>query len=187
MAARAHATQQTGQRILDAAAEVFWQAPTASVPLEEVAKRAGVSVRTILRRFGSREGLMAAAGEREVARRTQERAGTLPGDIDAAVKVLLDHYEADGDRVLNLLAAQAVEPALTPMVQMGRTVHRDWCANVFAPAISHRQPADRERLLAQLVAVSDVSTWKLLRRDAGLSRAQVHLSLVEILTFLCKE
>jgi hypothetical protein len=35
--------------------------------------------------------------------------------------------------------------------------------------------------LAQLVAICDVYTWKLLRRDAGLSRKQTELALVELL------
>jgi hypothetical protein len=40
----------------------------------------------------------------------------------------------------------------------------------------------RQRRLAQFVAVCDVYTWKLLRRDAGLSRRQTQLALVELLT-----
>jgi hypothetical protein len=39
----------------------------------------------------------------------------------------------------------------------------------------------RERRLAQLVAVCDLSTWRLLRLDAGLSRRQTHLALLELL------
>src|SRR5262249_52553150 len=41
--------------------------------------------------------------------------------------------------------------------------------------------AGRQRRLAQLVAVCDVYTWKLLRRDAGLSRQQTELALAELL------
>lgn len=39
----------------------------------------------------------------------------------------------------------------------------------------------RERRLAQLVAVCDVYTWKLLHRDSGLSRAQTRTALLELL------
>lgn len=38
------------------------------------------------------------------------------------------------------------------------------------------------RRLAQLVAIDDVYTWKLLRRDAGLDRKSTELAMVELLT-----
>jgi hypothetical protein len=40
---------------------------------------------------------------------------------------------------------------------------------------------ERERRLAQFVAICDVYTWKLLRRDAGLSRRQTELAVTELL------
>ena len=40
---------------------------------------------------------------------------------------------------------------------------------------------DRRRRLAQLVSICDVYTWKLLRKDAGLSRRQTELALIELL------
>lgn len=60
-------------------------------------------------------------------------------------------------------------------------MHRDWCARVFAPALSGRTGVDRRRRLAQLVAVCDVYTWKLLRLDAGLSRRQTEIAMAELL------
>jgi hypothetical protein len=41
--------------------------------------------------------------------------------------------------------------------------------------------------LAELVAICDVYVWKLLRRDAGLSRDQTELALIELLAPLTKE
>jgi hypothetical protein len=66
-------------------------------------------------------------------------------------------------------------------VDRGRTMHREWCARVFAPALEGRAGVERTRRLAQLVAICDVYSWKLLRRDAGLSRRQTELALVELL------
>jgi hypothetical protein len=78
-------------------------------------------------------------------------------------------------------------PGLAHMVDMGRTVHRQWCARVFAPALAGLSGVERQRRLAQFVAVCDVYMWKLLRRDAGLSRRQTQLALVELLTPLWGE
>jgi AcrR family transcriptional regulator len=180
MVARAEAAAATGERILDAAVEVFWESP-GHVSLEEVASRADVSVQTVIRRFGGRDGVMAAAGEREGQRVLEQREQAPVGDVAGAVRVLVDHYEEMGDRVLQMLAEEERVPGLGEIADRGREGHRRWCARVFAPALRGRSGIERERRLAQLVAVCDVYTWKLLRRDAGLSRRQTELAMVELL------
>lgn len=181
MGVRADATEETGERILDAAAMVFWECPSDQISLEQVSLRAGVSVRTVIRRFGGKEGLLAAGVARELQRTRGERDEAPVGDVTGAVSVLVEHYEVSGDRVLKLLAEEEHVSSLREIVGMGRALHRDWCARVFAPALAGRGGAERRRRLAQFVAVCDVYMWKLLRRDAGLSRRQTELALVELL------
>jgi AcrR family transcriptional regulator len=187
MTARAVSTAATAERILDAALEMFWEMPTNQISLDEVARRSGVSVQTVIRRYGGKDGLVAAAAEREstAIRRQRDQAPT--GDVTVAIQVLVEHYEAFGDRVLRMLAEQDRVPALRQIVDGGRTLHRDWCTRVFAAALAGREPDVRRRRLAQLVAVCDVYMWKLLRRDAGLSRRQTELAIVELLTPILKE
>ena len=187
MGARAVAAAATGERILDAAVEVFWELPTDQVSLDEVARRAGVSVQTVIRRFGGREGLLAAAADRETARVRGQRDEAPPGDVAGAVRVLMDHYEAMGDLVLRLLAEEQRTPGLGPIAENGRAVHREWCARVFAAALASRAGPELRRRMAQIVAVCDVYTWKLLRRDAGLSRQQTELALAELLIPLLED
>jgi len=187
MGERAEAAAATGERILDAAAEVFWERPSDQISLEEVALRAGVSVRTVIRRFGGKEGLLAAGAAREAQRERSARERALVGDVTSAIAVLVDNYEATGDRALRMLAEEQRLPALTPIVDGGRALHRDWCTRVFAPALTGRAGVERQRRLAQIVAICDVYTWKLLRRDAGLSRRQTELALVELLTPMLEE
>jgi AcrR family transcriptional regulator len=181
MVARAESAAATGERILDAAVEVFWELPGEQVSLDEVARRAEVTVQTVIRRFGGRDGLLAAAAEREAGRVRRQRDEAHVGDPAGAVRVLVDHYEAMGDRVLRLLAEEERVPGLRDIADRGRVLHREWCARVFAPALEGRVGVERRRRLAQLVAVCDVYSWKLLRRDAGLSRRQTELALVELL------
>ena len=181
MVARARSAAVTGERILDAAVELFWELPGEHVSLDEVARRAGVTVQTVIRRFGGRDGLFAAAAEREAERVRGQRDAAPAGDVAGAVRVLVDHYEAMGDRVVRLLAEEVRVPRLREIADRGRGYHRDWCARVFADALRRREGVERRRRLAQLVAVCDVYTWKLLRRDAGLSRRQTELALVELL------
>jgi AcrR family transcriptional regulator len=181
MVARAESAAATGERILDAAVEVFWELPTTQVSLEEVARRAGVTVQTVIRRFGGREGLFTAAGEREAERVRRQREQAAVGDVHGAVRVLVDHYEELGERVLRMLSEEQRVPGLREIADRGRALHRQWCAQVFAPALAERSGAARDRRLAQLVAVCDVYTWKLLRLDCGLSRRQTELALIELL------
>ena len=181
MVARAQSAAATGERILDAAVEVFWELPGENVSLDEVARRAGVTVQTVIRRFGGRDGLFAAAAEREADKVARQRDEAPAGDPAGAVRALVDHYEEMGDRVLVLLAEEQRAPQLREIADRGRDYHRDWCARVFAAALDGREGVERRRRLAQLVAVCDVYMWKLLRRDAGLSRRQTELALVELL------
>ncbi len=180
MVARAQATARTGERILDAAVEVFFEQPTASISLDAVALRAGVTVQTVIRRFGGRGGLLEAAVERE-SERVREERGVPPGDVDGAVRALIEHYERTGDHVLRMLAEEARSPALRGIAAEGRRMHRGWCEAVFASALAGLSAAERARRLAQLVAICDVYTWMLLRRQCGLSRNQTELALHELL------
>jgi AcrR family transcriptional regulator len=187
MVARAEAAEATAERILDAAIQLFWERPTDQIPLDDVANRAGVSVQTVIRRFGGKEGLLAAGAVRESARVRSQRDQAPAGDVAGAVKVLMDHYEDLGDRVLKLLAEENRIPGLREIADQGREYHREWCARVFSAALAGLPSADRGRRLAQVVAVCDVHVWKLLRHDAGLSRDQTELALVELLEPVIKE
>jgi AcrR family transcriptional regulator len=182
MDARASAAAETAERILDATGEVFWERAAEQLSLDEVARRAGVTVQTVIRRFGGREGLFTAAVDRETERVRRERARAPVGDVPGAVRVLIDSYEATGDRMLGVLAEEQRVAALSVIVDRGRALHRDWCARVFAATLDELVGVERDRRLAQLVAVCDVYTWKLLRRDAKLSRRQTELAIVELLT-----
>jgi AcrR family transcriptional regulator len=181
MVARAEAAAATRARILDAAVEAFWELPGEQVSLDEVARRAEVTVQTVIRRFGGREGLFVAAAEREAEKVRRQRDEAPVGDVRGAVRVLVDHYDEMGDRVLRLLAEEERVPGLREVAERGRVLHREWCARVFAPALEGRAGAERHRLLTQLVAVCDVYTWKLLRPDGGLGRRQTELALVELI------
>ena len=187
MQARAQSAELTGQRILQAAVDIFWERPRVEVSLDDVADRAGVSTRTVLRRFGTKEQLLTAAAQWSGRRVEQQRGQATVGDVQGSVAVLMDHYEEYGERVLRLLAAETEVPALTPIVDGGRDVHLAWCRRVFAPYLEHGSAVDRKRRLAQFVALCDVYTWKLLRLDSGLSRPQTERALVEMLTPLTKE
>lgn len=180
MGARAEAAAATAEKILDAADTVFDSGPVDEFTLGAVAEGAGVTVQTILRRFGSRNGLLIATLGRTALRMGRDRK-TPVGDPAAAVDALVDHYDRYGERILRLLAAEESNRALHVMVDSGRSYHRRWCERAFGPALSGLRGPPRERRIAQLVAVTDIYAWKVMRRDRGLSGEQTKLSMRELL------
>jgi AcrR family transcriptional regulator len=180
MGARAKAAAKTGERILDAAEAVFDERPTDEFTLNEVAERADVTVQTILRRFGSRQGLIAATLVHVGIKMGRSR-GTPPKDPGAAIDGLVDHYDRFGNRILRLLAEEERNKALHAMTDVGRAFHRKWCEGVFAAALAGLRGVERERRVAQFVAITDIYVWKLLRRDRELSGRQTKLAMRELL------
>lgn len=182
MTKRALSAAATAERILDAAAcEFAAGTPIAGITLEAVAASAGVSVQTVLRRFGDKEKLFSAAAERQAARVAAERDAAVPGDLAGAVANLAAHYDRDGYLALRLLAEETSSPFMEAVTASGRAYHRSWCAQVFGPFLGGLHDEERDRRLAQFVAVCDVYVWKLLRVDAGLGPGTYIQSILELL------
>jgi len=186
MVARAEAAAATGGRILGAAISLGPELLSDQASLEDVAHRAGVTVRTVLRRFGSKEGLIAAAAE-EVRGQVWGQRGEAPvGDIAGAVANLVEHYEEWGDNTLRMLAYEDRYPAIREHTDRGRAGHYEWVERTFAPFLEDRAGGGRERLRAELIAACDLYVWKILRRDLGLSRGQTEVALVEMIAALVR-
>jgi AcrR family transcriptional regulator len=166
--ARAEASEQTGRRIVETFGACIRDRWFDEVTLEEVAARAGVTVRTVLRRFGGKEGLVAAYAAYLVPI-GRDRRGVVPGDIEGAVDGLLTFYEEIGDGTILHLAQESRYEALKPLLETGRREHRALITQVFAPVLASLPGRDRRRTMDALVIAMDIYAWKLLRRDIGRS------------------
>ncbi len=168
MSRRSVQTEQTVERIVDATEKLVAAGPMADITLSAIANDAGVTVQTVLRHMGSREGCLEAVGRRVEARVHLQRGHTRPGDVSAAVTELVDHYEAEGALVLNLLGQEDSAPAgAARAVAEGRAFHRDWVLRCFGPMM----PDSTQATVDTVVAATDIYVWKLIRRDLGRSRA----------------
>src|ERR671921_25016 len=128
MVARAVAAAATRERLHESAWRHFAESPFEGVRLADVAADAGVSVQTLLAHFGSKEGLFVAAWGSRMAPEGARRDNARPGDVRAAVRVLYDSYDRDGDAVLRLLAQEERIAAVHEMAESGRRWHRGWVA-----------------------------------------------------------
>lgn len=169
MQVRAQTKQQTRQRILRAALDLAVDKMTVDLTLGEVAVRAGTSVQTVLRHFGSRDTLLGAAVEPRSTEVSAERAAPV-GEIEAATAVLMVHYERVGDFVVRLLG-QEHDERVRRLMEPGKKLHRTWVETVYQPQIDARPDIEHDALTDLLVVATDVHTCKLLRRDRGLDQA----------------
>lgn len=187
MRARAEATQATATAVLTAAIALFTDQPYDEVSLHEVAAQAGVTQRTVIRRFGSKERLFVAAMDHAVADMVREREQAPTDDVAGAVRNVIDHYERWGTNRLRMISQEDRIPVIREHVQLGRRMHHEWAERTFPSALAGLSGAARAQRVTGLVLLTDLYTWKLLRRDLGLSRAQTERTITELITALQRE
>ncbi len=187
MGVRAQRSEATAKRIREVALERFLSRSYDEVTLGEVAEAAAVTVPTLIAHFGRKEDLFAATLEDWGGRMVELREEAPAGDHAAAVRNLLEHYDAAGDRILHLLAEEDRFPAVRAMTDEGRKFHREWVERIFGPSLCGLRGAARERLVVQLIVATDLLTWKLMRLDMKLSRRQTEAAMAGMIAALTGE
>jgi len=177
--ARAQAAAETGERILRAflvRMENFW---FDEIRLDDVAKDAGVTVQTVIRRFGGKEGLLEAG--KELMNHDLPSARLVPaGDYERALDAIVAEYESSGNLTVRLLAQEARYPAIKSITNLGRSNHREWVGMIFAPWLDAMSPKDSRRAQDKLVIALDVYVWKLLRVDMQRSVAELRRTMTDL-------
>lgn len=133
-------TEQTSERILDAANRLMLKKGYHGVGLESVAESAGVSRQTVYDRFGSKVGLLAA-----MAARSEEQAG-LPEQLQRV------RAQPSGMQMLRAMldAVAAVEPKVYPYSRLVYAARLDdpaaaeiWQARMTSRRMGMRAVFDR--------------------------------------------
>jgi AcrR family transcriptional regulator len=184
MSTRAAAMEATRERIIEAALLAFTSEWYDDVTVRGIAADAGVALQTVVNHFGTKEALFGVAVERFGDRIEAARATVAVDDIPGAITTLVDDYDESGDAIVRMLALEDRIPVLRPALERGRRAHEEWVERVFAAALERLRGAERTRRIAGLVAATDVYTWKLLRRDRGLTRKQTILAVREMVEAL---
>jgi AcrR family transcriptional regulator len=168
--------------ILEAAGAIVATEDFDSLSMRRVAARAGVSLSTVVRHFATKDALLAALvsyggedPEREAFRRQMQ-----PGDVAAAVAIVVGDYETSGHQLLHMLGQEHRFPALAQLLDVGRRGHRRWVRWAFGPQLAVQRGAGRARVEDLLVVGTDVFTWKLLRVDRGLGLQSTRAAMVQL-------
>jgi AcrR family transcriptional regulator len=170
MSNRAAQAAATRERIRQAAVMLYRERALDGFTLEEVARRAEVTVQTVLRAFKSKDQLIMTALV-VLAEETQPiKIPRVPGDVGEAVTIFFDLYEEVGDFVIQQLGDEPRLPGLRSDLDAGRQGHANWVEEAFAPQLARQTAAARAEMFHALMVATDVYVWKLLRRDQKLDR-----------------
>ncbi len=182
MDARAAAAAATLERIRDAATGLFSEQSYDEVSLEAVARRARVSLPTILRKFGSKDALFVECA-RAMNEREQEARKVVPGDVRGAVRLLALRYE----QLLPLWRHLGLEerfPSVAEVMAGVRERHLAWLADAFAPFLAPRRGKLRARQLAALFGATEIYLWWTWRTHLGLDALEAEQTMFEVLEAL---
>lgn len=185
MTKRADQAAETHRRILEGALSLFAERLLGEITLESIAERAEVSVQTVIRKYGSRDGVI-----RAIALYIEDSATTTrptDGDVRGLVSGLVAEYEAFGRVVLRALAQEDDVPFLAPLLQRGRREHQEWIKEAFATALRKRRGRSRDNLMHALVVSLDIYAWKELRIDNNLDRKRTIDCMTLLVNALLRE
>lgn len=184
MRVRAERAERNRRAILAAAVTHLKGRLRSDIRLDDIAAQAGVTVQTVLRVFGSKSRLFQVAMDEVIAEMRRNFEQAEPGDVAEAVRTWFDHYEEFGDVVIANLADEH-DPAVAPVVRIGREKHRERVETALAPQLARFDGARRDQVIDALVCICDVYTWKLLRRDMRRPReeaeATMHMMISSVL------
>jgi hypothetical protein len=107
-----------------------------------------------------------------------------PGDIETAITRLVDRYEVMGDANVRILELEGRFPAFDYLLEVSRAGHRAWIERTLLPDPSS---ADREQAVLSLYAATDVTVWKLLRRDLKQSRSATESVILRLVRAVLDE
>jgi AcrR family transcriptional regulator len=179
MTARGESAASTRERIARAGAALLMERSLEDITLAAIARAAGVSHQTVLNHFGTKEGVASAAVDEIMSGTEELRASAVPGDLRGAVRIVVDQYEQSGDSNVRWAMSAERLGSFAPRVDQARAFHQEWLARVFADFLP-RGTAARRRTINALHAATDVYTWKLLRRDLGLSRQETEKTMADL-------
>jgi TetR/AcrR family transcriptional regulator, regulator of autoinduction and epiphytic fitness len=161
---------RTRNRVVDALLDLIDEGdlrPSAA----DVARRAGVSLRSVFQHFDDLETLFRVAGERHRQRFAHlEPLPDLPEEVGPRAAAFVAHRAHWMEAVSPMARAAALQapfsPGIAAMQAASRSRHREALASAFAPELE--LASDPERLLHALEVAAGWSTWEQLRTRAGL-------------------
>jgi AcrR family transcriptional regulator len=174
-------SQRTRVAVVDALLEIIGEGavrPNAN----EIAKRAGVSPRSIYVHFASLEDLYRAAAEKTTAMILALLTPIDPTEpLDVRVDLLCGQRARINEQVGPLLRAadrhEADSAELAGVRRFGRDASREQLERIFTTELDQLDRGERRRLAAAIDALLTESSWTLLRVTHGLDADEARVAI----------
>jgi AcrR family transcriptional regulator len=186
MGVRAKAAEITSEEIIRVVGQLWMKYSIHEITLQMVAQNTGVTVMTILRKFGSKEGLFEAAIRADTAGIQDVRKESQAGNISQAISVLMKEYEYAGPAVIRTLAVENDLSVAAKILKKGRQLHKEWCQLIFAQYLPESNDNEYGIMLGTFYAATDVYKWKLLRIDLGYSKVETEKIFIKTVRGIIK-
>jgi TetR/AcrR family transcriptional regulator, regulator of autoinduction and epiphytic fitness len=179
---------RTRNRVVDALLDLVDEGDLRP-PAADVARRAGVSLRSVYQHFDDLETLFRVAGERHRQRFAHlEPLPDLPEELGPRVAAYVAHRAHWMEAVSPMARAAALQAPFSPGIAArqaaSRARHREALASAFAAEL--QRAADPERMLHALEVAASWSTWEHLRGGGGLSPDQATAVVEDLLLGLLR-
>jgi AcrR family transcriptional regulator len=186
MSVRTQAAEMTSEEIIKVVGELWMKYSIKEITLQMVAQNAGVTVMTILRKYGSKEGLFEATIRADTAGIQDVRKESQAGNISQAISILMKEYEYAGPAVIRTLAVENDLPVAAKILKKGRELHKEWCQRIFAQYLPASNDKEYQIMLGAFYAATDVYKWKLLRNDLGYSQKETEKIFIKTVRGIIK-
>lgn len=164
--------EKTRHEIIKAFGRLWNRYSINDITLEMIAEEAGMTTRTIMRKFGSKKGLLTESLPILADQIESERRETKVGDIDGILQALLSSYEIMGEAAIRTICLEPDLEIARKIGQKGRELHRKWCTEMFAPYLPEHHSPEFDVQLNAFIAATEIYLWKLMRKDLKLNKEQ---------------
>lgn len=151
--ARANAVQDTERQIVDALNVLLEERWFDEITLDDIAAAAGTTRQTVIRRFGSKTGVLSAMAAMMDDSIRAQRWSTPPQSVADIVALLMDDYERTGDIIVRTLSQEARVPEFAAVLDRGRQGHREWIEDMFRAWLDKLDGQSRADRFAQLLSL----------------------------------
>ena len=129
MSERAKQVARNDRKIMNSMSDLWIELPLSEITLDIISQKSGVTVRTILRKFGSKEGLFKACIEKDADRFTINNTQNIRHINQLHIIFPIEEYEHMGDALIRTLTVEYNFYSTQELLHKARTMHRESCVS----------------------------------------------------------
>jgi AcrR family transcriptional regulator len=162
---RAHQKEQTREMILAAVAAILAKDSTEAATIGEVARVAGITMRTVFRHFATREELLSAFWRWQLEQ-TGGRTILGPESLEGLLERIKEFFESL-DAEENLIRAVISSPEGREIRKQANQIRLEKMLDFVRSLVPELSKRERHEVAAGIITVSSVLSWLFMRDNCG--------------------